>query len=69
MQRLVKQVTLMGISFVDDVPSDLSTQFNVVVDAFFGFSFKPPVREPFGQILSKVVEAKVPVFSIDIPSG
>jgi NAD(P)H-hydrate epimerase len=69
MQRLVKQVTLMDIEFVDKLPLDLSTRFKVIVDAFFGFSFKPPIREPFGQILGQVVESKVPVFSIDIPSG
>ncbi|KAI6182129.1 NAD(P)H-hydrate epimerase [Aphelenchoides bicaudatus] len=68
MQRLVKQNNLMGVKIVEDLPSDLS-QYNVIVDAFFGFSFKPPIREPFGQILQKVVDSKIPVFSIDIPSG
>lgn len=69
MQRLVNQVTLMGIDFIDDLPADLSTRFKVIVDAFFGFSFKPPIREPFDKILSEIVQSKVPVASIDIPSG
>lgn len=67
MRRLIKQATLMDIDFVEEFPKD--RKFNVIVDAFFGFSFKPPIREPFGQILSHVVESRIPVFSIDIPSG
>jgi NAD(P)H-hydrate epimerase len=69
MQRLVNQNTLMGIEFIDDLPSDLSNRFKLIVDGFFGFSFKSPVREPFDNILSKIVQSKVPVASIDIPSG
>lgn len=42
-----------------------------VVDAIFGFSFKPPLREPFKSILDQLHELQddVPIVSIDVPSG
>lgn len=42
-----------------------------IVDAIFGFSFKPPLREPFKGILEQLheLENKVPIVSVDIPSG
>jgi len=46
------------------------SNFNLIVDAIFGFSFKPPIREPFTQIIKQLAEQKdLPIFSIDIPSG
>ncbi|KAI6203743.1 hypothetical protein M3Y94_00591700 [Aphelenchoides besseyi] len=69
MSRLVTQTTKMGIEVVNEMPNDLNAKFDLIVDAFFGFSFKPPIREPFGEILDKVNQSQVPVASIDIPSG
>ena len=45
-KNLVTQCEKMGLTFVDSMPevSDLNNDFSVVVDALFGFSFKPPVR-------------------------
>lgn len=42
-----------------------------IVDAIFGFSFKPPMREPFGKIVSKLheLENAIPIVSVDIPTG
>lgn len=42
---------------------------DVVLDAIFGFSFKPPVRPPFDAALSLISESKLPIVSVDIPSG
>ena len=42
---------------------------DVVLDAIFGFSFKPPVRSPFDAALSLITESKLPIVSVDIPSG
>lgn len=67
MNRLVKQTTLMDIPYVESIPKDFD--YSLIIDAIFGFSFKPPIREPFGNILKTVANSKVPVFSIDIPSG
>ncbi|CAG0901021.1 unnamed protein product [Cyprideis torosa] len=43
--------------------------FDVAVDALFGFSFKPPVREDYAEIVSALVGTSTPIVSIDIPSG
>jgi NAD(P)H-hydrate epimerase len=42
---------------------------DVVLDAIFGFSFKPPVRPPFDEVLPLLAESKLPIVSVDIPSG
>lgn len=44
----------------------------VVLDALFGFSFKPPIREPFGRVLSFLSDNHdtiAPIVSVDVPSG
>jgi NAD(P)H-hydrate epimerase len=42
---------------------------DVILDAIFGFSFKPPVRAPFDVALSLITASGLPVVSVDIPSG
>uniref|UniRef100_A0A9J2PH48 NAD(P)H-hydrate epimerase n=1 Tax=Ascaris lumbricoides TaxID=6252 RepID=A0A9J2PH48_ASCLU len=73
MKRLVTQVTKMGINFVNEdtikQPSDISNDYALVVDAIFGFSFRPPLRSPFDTIIDAITKSAVPVFSIDVPSG
>ena len=54
-QNLVKQCTKMQcIEFIDEMPSieELDQTYHVIIDALFGFSFKPPVRPAFSDILS-----------------
>lgn len=41
----------------------------MIVDALFGFSFKPPVRDQFVPIVEMMSKTEVPVASIDVPSG
>jgi len=41
----------------------------VIIDAVFGFSFQGEVREPFGPVIQTFSEAKVPIVSVDVPSG
>lgn len=61
----------MGISFIENCPdaSSVQDEYNLIVDALFGFSFKPPVRETFVPILNLLKTTTVPIASIDIPSG
>ncbi|SCU93193.1 LAFA_0F15148g1_1 [Lachancea sp. 'fantastica'] len=42
-----------------------------VVDALFGFSFKPPVRKPFDTILQQLqkIQDRLPIVSVDVPTG
>ena len=42
---------------------------DVILDAIFGFSFKPPVRAPFDDALTLIAGSKLPIVSVDIPSG
>jgi len=42
---------------------------DVILDAIFGFSFKGPVRPPFDEALRLIAGCKLPIVSVDIPSG
>ena len=42
---------------------------DVILDAIFGFSFKPPIRAPFNAIIPMLNESRLPILSVDIPSG
>lgn len=67
--RLEKQLHNFNIPIVEN---DLQQHFNSsnhIVDALFGFSFKPPVREPFPEVISMLTHTKIPVTSVDIPSS
>nr|CAG4652066.1 EOG090X0AXR [Triops cancriformis] len=73
-QNLTKQCEVMQIPLLDRCPTlaQVSSTYDVVVDALFGFSFKPPVRKEFAEImevLHQLEMEKVPICSIDIPSG
>ena len=62
---------MMDISFLETLPeqSVLDTEYSVLVDALFGFSFHPPVRESFLPLLVSLSQSRTPLASIDIPSG
>lgn len=66
--NLVTQCTLMDIPFLESCPVD-AKKYGLIVDSLFGFSFKPPVRESFTNVMSLLTSTEVPVVSIDIPSG
>lgn len=67
-QRLKTQLHNLSVPFITDFPQALqSTDF--LVDAIFGFSFGGPLREPFGDIVSQIENAPVPVLSVDAPSS
>ncbi|CAO4363383.1 unnamed protein product [Caenorhabditis nigoni] len=68
MKSLVIQCETSAIPVQPTLPTDLQS-FPLIVDALFGFSFKPPAREPFTEILKTVRASGIHVFSIDIPSG
>lgn len=77
---LVTQLESLRVPFlsVEDLPPDLSTEYDILLDAVFGFSFHGAARPPFDDILRRLVgmrksdqtNKKSPVIvSIDIPSG
>ena len=42
---------------------------DVILDAIFGFSFQPPVRAPFDEALPLLSQSRLPIVSVDVPSG
>jgi len=61
----------MGIPQLSTLPAanELDSSFDLIVDAIFGFSFTGEIRPPFDAIIKTLKQTKVPIVSIDIPSG
>jgi NAD(P)H-hydrate epimerase len=74
-ERLHKQTRNLEISTLpisdstDSLTSHLARSTDVILDAIFGFSFHPPVRAPFDRVLPLLSRSKLPIVSVDIPSG
>ncbi|KAL9708828.1 hypothetical protein Ac2012v2_007983 [Leucoagaricus gongylophorus] len=75
-KRLMTQCQNMSIPILTSfLPNDVSplrqalSESDVIMDAIFGFSFQPPVRAPFDSVLSLLAQSKLPIVSVDIPSG
>ena len=70
---LVRQLAQLGVPVVPSVPasSELARDFDVLVDALFGFSFAAgAIRAPFDEAIARLNGARsVPLFSVDVPSG
>ncbi|KAF8516314.1 YjeF N-terminal domain-containing protein [Hysterangium stoloniferum] len=70
-KRLHTQCHNMEIPTINS-ESDLETSLaksDVILDAIFGFSFQPPIRAPFDTALQLISSSKLPIVSVDIPSG
>lgn len=73
-KRLAKQCENMEIPIMapsdelDDLKATLK-KTDVILDAIFGFSFKPPIRAPFDKVLPLLTGSRLPIVSVDIPSG
>ncbi|XP_020712164.1 NAD(P)H-hydrate epimerase [Athalia rosae] len=69
-QNLMHQCMENGVQLLAEI-SDFKplNEYIVIVDALFGFSFKPPVRREFQKIIDLLKQSIVPICSIDIPSG
>lgn len=53
----------MNIPLLDKLPleSEVEADYGLIVDALFGFSFKPPVRENFVSIVNLMKNTNVPI--------
>lgn len=62
-QNLMHQCAAMCIPILDQVPtaSVIDKEYGLFVDALFGFSFKPPVRDTFVPILELMKCSKIPI--------
>lgn len=77
-KRLLKQCQNLHIptlSSAEEFTSHYNSSTDLVLDTIFGFSFHPPVRSPFDAVLRTIAQPsqgkdkRVPIVSIDIPSG
>ncbi|KAK9371728.1 YjeF N-terminal domain-containing protein [Lipomyces chichibuensis] len=66
--RLVAQLSNLKIPFTDDIDMAI-TETDQILDAIFGFSFQPPIRDPFVHVIGLLELTKKPVTSVDIPSS
>lgn len=67
---LVKQLHALHIKFDNDRPfAEIAKDSDLIVDALFGFSFKPPVREPFDEAIKVCEAGSKPVLAVDTPSS
>lgn len=77
--NLKTQLELFNIEIIKDTDEELSkldsilSDSNVIIDALFGFSFKPPLRKPFDSIIAKMIkhqkENNKIIFAVDVPTG
>lgn len=69
-ENLFHQCVATGVKIHDTFPTTEQVEDNdVILDAVFGFSFKPPVREAFVPIIELFNKTDTPICSVDIPSG
>lgn len=70
LQQQCTNCTVPTISSLDELKQQLQPgKSDCILDAIFGFSFKPPVRAPFDEVLPLLNNSKLPIVSVDIPSG
>ncbi|WWC86978.1 NAD(P)H-hydrate epimerase [Kwoniella dendrophila CBS 6074] len=70
-KRLLKQCENLNIPVLKDVDQFKKglSESDVILDAIFGFSFAPPLRKPFDEVLNAITSVDIPIVSVDIPSG
>ena len=47
----------------------VNKEYDYILDALFGFSFKGPAREPFQKLINIMKDVETPIVSVDVPSG
>lgn len=62
-ENLLTQCEKFGVDIIDDLPApgNLKNKYRLLVDALFGFSFKPPVREALKPALDALITSGLPV--------
>lgn len=75
-QNLLTQLTQLGVSQINSLDEIKKLvrelEVSVIVDSLFGFLFKPPIRDPFDEVISYLSqnhETLPPIVAVDIPSG
>ena len=65
----MKQLEVHSVPVYATIDEAHLGECDLVVDAIFGYSFKPPVRGNFGAVIAKINESKKPILCVDVPSG
>lgn len=65
--NLTHQCRDLGIPITTTTPN--FGDFDVIVDALFGFSYHGPPRAPYDSLITALATSPRPVISVDIPSG
>lgn len=63
-ENLLEQARRFGVHILEELPSDpseLKSSYTILVDALFGFSFKPPVRKELEPAMNALLQSGVPV--------
>lgn len=75
-KNLVTQLDQLGVRQIDSLDEVKKLlqglSVSVIVDLLFGFSFRPPIRAPFDDLiayLSENAKSIAPIVAVDIPSG
>lgn len=69
--NLTHQCKSMNIPILQSLPEpgNFENEYGLIVDALFGFSFKPPIRSDFLPVIDLLKSTSLPIASVDIPSG
>lgn len=68
--NLETQLRNLDVEFIQELDSSSISQFQLIIDAIFGFSFQSgSIRPPFDDIINTINATEIPVLSVDIPSG
>lgn len=69
--KLMYQCELICVPVLDSLPRkrELACNYKLIVDALFGFGFKPPVKREFCAPVTLMKNAEIPIVSIDVPTG
>jgi len=68
-QALVTQCKALDVPVLTTLPTSFEKDFHLIVDGIFGFSFAGEIRAPFDTIIKELKVCKLPIASIDVPSG
>ncbi len=53
----------------EELSSIKYSEFDLIIDCLFGFSFKGPIRQSYQKLFQNLQDTTTNIFSVDIPSG
>lgn len=57
----------IGIKIITTLPDDI-IKYDFIIDAIFGFSYRPPLQKPYAEIVDSIKNHKK-IISIDVPTS